>query len=58
MTRQHDDALSKQRNFSCKTKALNNLWSQGYPQRLSHSQHNVKLKPLTDEQVFYDKFFM
>ena len=26
-TRQHGDALSKQRNLSCKTKALNNLWS-------------------------------
>ena len=42
-TRRHDDALSIQRNLSCKTKALNNLWSQGYPPQLSHSQHNVKL---------------
>ena len=46
-TRRHDDALSKQRKFLCKTKALNNLWSQGYPQRLSHSQHNVKLSIIT-----------
>ena len=43
-TRQHDDALSKQRDL---TKALNNLWSQGYPPRLSHSQHNVKLSIIT-----------
>ncbi len=24
--RRHDDALSKQSNFSCRIKALNNLW--------------------------------
>ncbi len=41
------DALSKQRNLSSKTKALNNLRSQGYPPRLSHSQHNVKLSSIT-----------
>ena len=38
----HDDVLSKERIVSCKTKTLNNLWSQGYPRRLCHSQHNVK----------------
>ena len=46
-TRRHDDAVSKQRDFSCKTKALNNLLSQGYHPRLSHSQHNVKLSIIT-----------
>ena len=46
-TRRHDDALSKQRNLSYKTKALNNLWSQRFPPRLCHPQHNVKLSIIT-----------
>ncbi len=46
-TRRLNDALSKQRNLSYKTKALNNLWSERYPPRLSHSQHNDKLSIFT-----------
>ncbi len=41
------DALSKQRNFSCKTKTMNNLCSQGCPQRLWRSHRNVKLRIIT-----------
>ena len=35
----HDDALSKKRNFPWKTKALNNLWSQGHPQPQRKNKH-------------------
>jgi hypothetical protein len=31
-----------QRNLSCKTKTVNNSWSQEYCQPRCHSQHNVK----------------
>ena len=41
------DALAKERNLSCKTKTVNNLWSQGYFQRLCHAQQNVKLSIIT-----------
>ena len=37
----------KERNLSCKTKTVNNLWSQGYSQRLCHAQQNVKLSIIT-----------
>ncbi len=40
-------AFETTRNLSYTTKALNNLLSQGYPPRLSHSQHNVKLSIMT-----------
>jgi hypothetical protein len=42
-----NDAIAKERNLSCKTKTVNNLWSQGYSQRLCHAHHNVKLSIIT-----------
>ena len=46
-------AFETTRNLSYTRKALNNLWFQGYPPRLSHSQNNVKLRRLSSNMKAY-----
>ena len=41
---QLDDVVSKQTNLSCKTTAINNLWSQENSHRHRHAQHDVILR--------------
>jgi hypothetical protein len=47
MTRPAQRRACERKKLSCQTKTVNNLWSQGYSQRLCHSQYNVKLSIIT-----------
>ena len=46
-TRPAQRRACERKKLSCQTKTVNNSWSQGYSQRLCHSQHNVKLSIIT-----------